>query len=616
MRGFFIVSQKNIFYRCLSGLVVFVLTFSLIFSPTAGYAQSIFTLSGVEGLNLPVPGTMIHLSPAFAPVLLKGMTIHPNDPLKFDFIIDSGNTYFTIDEIKKETERLVKYFLASMTVPKDDLWVNLSPYENDRIIPDELGKTELGRDMLAQDYILKQLTASLMYPEKELGEKFWDKVYQKAEEQFGTSEIPVNTFNKVWILPENATVYEHEQTVYVVDAKLKVMLDSDYLAMDFHQKSTDRSRGSLQDDTSEMSESIIREIIIPEIEREVNEGEHFATLRQIYHSLILAKWYKETIKNSLLSQVYVDQNKIAGVDVDDKTIKDQIYARYMEAYKKGVFNYIKEDYDQLSQEMIPRKYFSGGIEELTNVSLKRTNSPVVDSKNLKYRMKVGVSPTGNKEGMLSKLTRMARTATITALISALTYAGGGYDALAQEDNTEVPQTQKALLTTTVSVDNEAKAKDFVMAAYNGDISKVQALLQSGIGVDAKYNGFTALMISAEKGYTEIVKALLNKGADVNIKSSAGWTALIIAAQKGHAKIVEALLDKSTNVDARDKYGLTALDAAKEGKHNDIIEILLEAKAKVQVEQGSQITQNTQIDKDIAEFKSYLKNKSLYVQING
>ena len=51
-----------------------------------------------------------------------------------------------------------------------------------------------------------------------------------------------------------------------------------------------------------------------EIEKEVNEGQHFAPLRQIYHSLILAKWYKETVKNSLLSQVYVDKNLIAGVE--------------------------------------------------------------------------------------------------------------------------------------------------------------------------------------------------------------------------------------------------------------------------------------------------------------
>jgi len=34
----------------------------------------------------------------------------------------------------------------------------------------------MGRDMLAQDYILKQLTASLIYPEKNLGKAFWDEI--------------------------------------------------------------------------------------------------------------------------------------------------------------------------------------------------------------------------------------------------------------------------------------------------------------------------------------------------------------------------------------------------------------------------------------------------------
>ncbi|MCK5605807.1 hypothetical protein KAR91_28180, partial [Candidatus Pacearchaeota archaeon] len=387
MRGFFIVPKKNKYYRCLCGLLAFVLSFSLILSPSAAQAQSV--------LNLPTPGTMVAPSSAFAPVLLKGMTIHPDDPLKFDFIIDSGNTDFTEDEIKKESEKLVKYFLASMTIPKDDLWVNLSPYEDDRIIPEELGKTELGRDMLAQDYILKQLTASLMYPEEELGKKFWDKVYQKAEEQFGASEIPINTFNKVWILPESASVYEHEQTVYVVDSRFKVMLDSDYVAMEFQQNSTGKSRApardeAMQDQSLEVSESIIREIIIPEIEREVNEGRHFAPLRQIYHSLILAKWYKETIKNSLLSKVYVDKNLIDGVKSEEKDIKDQIYSQYMEAYEKGVFNYIKEDYDRLSQEVIPRKYFSGGLRG--DVTLERSSRPIEDSENLKYSASFEVIP--------------------------------------------------------------------------------------------------------------------------------------------------------------------------------------------------------------------------------
>ena len=47
---------------------------------------------GVSLLNLPVPGTMVNPSEAFVPVLLKGLTIDPEDPFRFDFIVDSGSS--------------------------------------------------------------------------------------------------------------------------------------------------------------------------------------------------------------------------------------------------------------------------------------------------------------------------------------------------------------------------------------------------------------------------------------------------------------------------------------------------------------------------------------------
>ena len=113
------------------------------------YAQTAF--------NLPQPGTMVGLSTAFMPVVMKGVSLHPANPLLFDFIVDAGDSGFAVEgsQFKAESEKLIKYFLASLTVKEDDQWVNLSPYEKDRMIPENLGKTELGRDMLAQDYILK-----------------------------------------------------------------------------------------------------------------------------------------------------------------------------------------------------------------------------------------------------------------------------------------------------------------------------------------------------------------------------------------------------------------------------------------------------------------------------
>ena len=54
---------------------------------------------------------------------------------------------------------------------------------------------------------------------------------------------------------------------------------------------------------------IIREIVIPELTKEINQDKNFTQLRQVYNSLILATWYKKKIKDSILAQVYADKNK-------------------------------------------------------------------------------------------------------------------------------------------------------------------------------------------------------------------------------------------------------------------------------------------------------------------
>src|SRR5207253_408058 len=140
--------------------------------------------------QLPVPGAMIGESLPFTPLILKGLIVNPRKPLEFQFIVDVGKDRQNGPLIKEETNRLVKYFLAELTIPEGDLWVNLSTYEKNRIITESLGQTELGGELLAQDYILKQLTASLIYPEKGLGKEFWNRVYAKALKQFGTTNVP------------------------------------------------------------------------------------------------------------------------------------------------------------------------------------------------------------------------------------------------------------------------------------------------------------------------------------------------------------------------------------------------------------------------------------------
>ena len=319
------------------------------------------TCSAEEEVVLPAPGVMVHLSPEFTPAYLKGIVIHPENALKFDFIIYKGDKALTDAQKREEYTKLTKYFLASLAIPDDDQWVNLSPYEKGRIIKDDFGKTEMGQDLLAQDYMLKQITASLIYPQDNLGKKFWDRVYAQAQEQFGTANIPVNTFNKVWILPDDALIYEKGNTAYVLKNHLRVMLEEDYLSL---KKHSGIQRVPADNKTHTIASKIVKEIVLPELEREVNEDQNFATVRQVYSGMLLAAWYKRALKESFLSKIYANKAKVKGVDQDPKN-NEQIYRQYLKAYKKGVFNYIKEEsflgLDGKKQGIITRKYFSGGV---------------------------------------------------------------------------------------------------------------------------------------------------------------------------------------------------------------------------------------------------------------
>jgi serine/threonine protein kinase len=346
----------------------------LILSAFLGGAFGPIPAARADEFLLPAPGAMVRLSPPFSPPILRGIKVHRDDPFRIDFILDQGAGQLANPQLKAESTILIKYFLASLTIPEKDLWVNLSPYEKDRIIPPSFGLTEMGRDLLAEDYLLKQITASLIYPEGDYGKKFWQRIYEEAQKKFGTTNVPVNTFNKVWIVPQKAAVYENAGagTAYVVESKLKVMLEEDYLSLG-KNASPARQAGAMQKDTSSLGSRIVSEIVIPQLTREINDNRNFARLRQVYNSLILAAWYKKKVKDSILEAVYADKTKVAGVGYENSVVSadaaaasmpdaEKIYQLYLQAFRKGVFNYIKEESDPLTRETFPRKYFSGGVD--------------------------------------------------------------------------------------------------------------------------------------------------------------------------------------------------------------------------------------------------------------
>ena len=397
-------------------LVPIFLLQSLLFNISNGFASPI--------LSLPVTNQMLTLSSPEQPVMLQGLRYDPQKPFQFEFVLEQGDKALPLDQLRDQGMGLVRYFMAAMTMAKDDLWVNLSPYEKDRIVPEGLGVTQLGSDMLIEDYILKQLSSSLTFPDSLTGHRFWQKIYSETERHFGRTDVPVSTFNKVWIVPDYADVLIKDNTVIVLDSHLKVMMEQDYLA----QKKASCGDACLpvkeieQGMGQNLASQVMRQVIIPVLEKEVNTGSHFAALRQMFHAVVLAEWYKRNLKNNI-SVYYANHRKVAGIDDVNESSKDFIYKRYLSAYKKGVYNFIREDVQPTTGEIVPHKYFAGGLnldvsaamihERFTTAEFSLKDKAIWANKKVSYLMDVGAVPadkgkvkTNNKAQLSQKIEKI------------------------------------------------------------------------------------------------------------------------------------------------------------------------------------------------------------------
>ena len=83
--------------------------------------------------------------------------------------------------------------------------------------------------------------------------------------------------------------------------------------------------------------------------------------------------------------------------------------------------------------------------------------------------------------------------------------------------------------------------------------------------------------AADKGDLNKVKELVEQGYDVNYvckDSCADWTPVMIAAANGHLDVVRFLLEKGANPNAQNRYGRTAISFAVSYKFKPIVEALL------------------------------------------
>jgi len=133
--------RQTWYSRLISLCLIITFVITMVITPRTSYAQG-----GV--LGLPQPGTMVNLSSAYVPLMLTGLRLHPENPLLMDFIVSTGNSGLNASQVKTQSDRLIKYFLACLTIPENNQWVNLSPYEKDRIV--DLSGEEFRQEFLGQ----------------------------------------------------------------------------------------------------------------------------------------------------------------------------------------------------------------------------------------------------------------------------------------------------------------------------------------------------------------------------------------------------------------------------------------------------------------------------------
>jgi hypothetical protein len=123
-------------------------------------------------------------------------------------------------------------------------------------------------------------------------------------------------------------------------------------------------------------------------------------------------------------------------------------------------------------------------------------------------------------------------------------------------------------------------EDLLEAVRKGDAVRVKALLAQGVDVNAKSPyGATGLFFAADRGNVEIVKILLDHGANVNVKDTFyGATALSWATEKDRWDVIKLLLGKGATAGADD-----VLTAAVEKGNAEIVKAVLERKDAIPAE---------------------------------
>jgi hypothetical protein len=249
------------------------------------------------------------------------------------------------------TARLGRYFNTFLVVSGEHLNVSLSPFEEFCGAPPLLRGTELGRDLLVQDLVLKEYTALLLHPDTETGSAFWSAID-------GETDAALDACVRVWITPGRASIREEPTDVggrvTIERLGLDVHCEEDYAALQASGLAAPAGP------SHQTVADAFRALVLPRVENEVRRGNRFSRLRQMHSAQILSEWLRRKMGDTLSRCAFAGSNDPESCGLVTCPASDpDVRERYLRSFREGVWRWT---HSQIADgQTRSRVYVAGGI---------------------------------------------------------------------------------------------------------------------------------------------------------------------------------------------------------------------------------------------------------------
>ena len=135
----------------------------------------------------------------------------------------------------------------------------------------------------------------------------------------------------------------------------------------------------------------------------------------------------------------------------------------------------------------------------------------------------------------------------------------------------------------VDQENEEGWTPLQAACVCGQYECCKYLISRGVSIEANEygeNNISPLIISSSRNHSEIVKLLVDSGADINYQGEDGWSAILSAAKNGALNLVKYFCEKGANVESCNYSNWTSLFMAAFYNYHDMIKYLIDFGANV------------------------------------